>query len=278
MIKKRGAIKLENTKQTISQPKKEEGGSKMTIYIVLLIVVVLTAFALMINQKLKAKPTPTGQKTEATAQAPSNEGKSMEKSDVVALINRVASLILVKSDEEPTVATVQDADALRKSSPIFYKDAQNGDRLLVWSDKAVLYSTKLDKLLAVMPMPAAQETSNFGQATSTASNIKAVPAESTIKAENATIEVRNGTTTAGKAKTMSSLLKAQGLNVLTIGDAKIKTYPKTIIVKASSNAAAMPATLAALQQATNAEIVDLPAGEVASKADFLVIVGKDFVK
>lgn len=249
----------------------------MTIYIVLLIVVVLTAFALMINQKLKAKPTPAGQKTDVAAQAPSDKGKTMEKSDVVALINRVASFILVKSDEEPTVATVQDADALRKSSPIFYKDAQNGDRLLVWSDKAVLYSTTLDKLLAVMPMPA-QETSNFGQATSTASNTQATTTTSTIKAENATVEVRNGTTTVGKASTMSSLLKAQGLKVLTIGDAKIKTYPKTVIVKASSNAASMPATLAALQQATNAEIVDLPAKEVASKADFLVIVGKDFVK
>ncbi len=72
--------------------------------------------------------------------------------DLETLLERVSRLIIVPRGETPTVATVDDANAMRLQDPSFYRDAENGDRVLVWSDKAVLYSMSHDALLAVLPI------------------------------------------------------------------------------------------------------------------------------
>lgn len=278
MIKKQRAPKAESPKVVETEVKQPSKG-KTTLYLALLLVVVLTGVALMISQKMKARQEigKAGKVPGTVQNQDKGQAKPMEKTDISALVGRVSQLILIKTDEDPTIATVQDANTLRASNPVFYKDAQNGDRLLVWSDKAVLYSTTQDKLLAVMPIVSNQNGITGQSATSTTTtNNGAQASAGDVASEKAVVDVRNGTLVAGQAKTMSALLKSKGIAVGTVGDAKVKNYEKTVIIKLTDKE--MPATLSALKQALNAEVVELPAAETGLKGDFAVIVGKNFAQ
>lgn len=243
---------------------------------IILFVVVMTAVALMVGNRFKGKD----KQVDALSQKPDTIETRMKTEDVKSLVERVSQLIKINAGEQPTVATVQDADLLRQSNPSFYQDAQNGDRLLVWSDKAVLYSTQNDKLLAVMPIVASQQNTINGQpatptdtdATSTTST-SATQATS-VEGEQAKIQVLNGTTVAGMAKKMSTKLQDMKLTVVNVGDAKLKTYDKTVIIKRATEP--MTATLKALADGLNAQVVDARNEETGLTGDVVVIVGADF--
>jgi len=236
--------------------------SKSYFYIALIIIVVFTAAVLMaVNSfnRMRDQEKARNQQTQI----------NKDTSNTQYVISRVASLIHVKEDETPTVATIEDINILKSNNPIFYQFAENGDKLLIWSDKAVLYSTKQDKLLSVMPIDMAIQN----QATTTSETITQT-STSTVASENASIQVRNGTRTAGLATKMSTKLKVLDLKVSNVTDAKSKDYENTIIVKLTDKD--MPATLEALQKVTGASVVSAPAAETNLGGDFVVIVGNNF--
>ncbi|MFH1621201.1 MAG: LytR C-terminal domain-containing protein [Patescibacteria group bacterium] len=238
-----------------------KGSTKNSPLVVVIIAVVLVTAVILGVKSLWLSNTGKSSFTQDQTQASTSEG-------IQALISMVAKHISVKTDEDPTVATIQDPDLLRTQNPVFYKEAENGDRLLVWSDKAVLYSVTKDRLLYVLPinLPPAPESDT--QVSTTTGN------SSDNEQESATIEVRNGTLTAGLAKTVTDKLKKAGLNVLQPGDAKLKNYTSTIIVKNSDNVFSQ--TVSTLTSLTGGKLEALPEGEKVSTADILVIVGSDF--
>lgn len=75
------------------------------------------------------------------------------------MINDVGKLILLPS-EQPTVATITDADKLRQSNATFYKDAKNGDTLLVYPTQAIIYRSNDHKIIAVSPIIVTPSSSN----------------------------------------------------------------------------------------------------------------------
>jgi len=199
-----------------------------------------------------------------TFRQPTKGVATLSTDEINTLINKVSKLIVIKTDEKPTVATIQDADILRTQNPDFYKNAQNGDRLLIWSDKAVLYSSATDKLLAVLPIRI--PTANPAP-TTTATNPTTQPVE------NAVIEVRNGTQTSGLGKSVSDRLKAAGFSTGTYSSS-VATYPSTVIVVAAGKS--FPNTVARIKQLIGGTVGVLPAKELSLKNDILVIVGKDY--
>ncbi len=56
------------------------------------------------------------------------------------IVERVARHILVKQDEQPYVANISDINAVRQANPVFYKDAEVGDKVIIWSEMALIYS------------------------------------------------------------------------------------------------------------------------------------------
>jgi len=76
---------------------------------------------------------------------------AVAQEEVQSIVSKVAKLIDLPA-EEPTVATVVDADAL-KSQPFFAK-AQKGDKVLIYPNakKAFLYSASLNKIIEVGPV------------------------------------------------------------------------------------------------------------------------------
>lgn len=71
--------------------------------------------------------------------------------------------IYVLPEGDPIIASVNDVEKLRKEQP-FYNKAENGDKIFIWGDKAVIYRPSLDKIvdfgiiISVTPTPTSTQT------------------------------------------------------------------------------------------------------------------------
>ena len=128
-------------------PEKEKESSGKGGLVVILIIITLISLAgffwsIMRYQQAKDKiaflSTPEGQ-LEAS------------QVDISVLLEDVRKIMLLPTDIEPTVATVQDAAALANSQP-FFTNAQNGDKVLIYQDKAILYSPVRNIIVNVAPV------------------------------------------------------------------------------------------------------------------------------
>lgn len=74
------------------------------------------------------------------------------KDEATRVKDLVAQLADVPADESPTVATVNDASKLQ--SQAFFKNAKNGDKVLIFTKakKAYLYRPSTNKLIEVAPI------------------------------------------------------------------------------------------------------------------------------
>ena len=77
---------------------------------------------------------------------------SKNKETSARILEKVSDLYMVPTNEEPTVALVQDKSKLGNQE--FFKKAQNGDYLIIYQkDKiALIYREKDDKLVNVGPV------------------------------------------------------------------------------------------------------------------------------
>lgn len=143
------------------------------------------------NQQIKNDPA---RLAEATKNAATNEAKELK--------NKVAKLMQLPSDEEPVVATVSDREKLQDQA--FFKDAQDGDRILIFTEakKAVIYREKDNRIINVGPIAvtsdAATKTAVSVVATTQAS-ADATAAKLSSLASSLTIS--KGTTTVSQSKT-----------------------------------------------------------------------------
>ena len=69
--------------------------------------------------------------------------------EVEDLISKVSKLIALPEDENPTVATVTDVEAVKDQT--FFAKAQNGDKVLIYTNarKAILYRPSENRILEV---------------------------------------------------------------------------------------------------------------------------------
>ncbi len=74
------------------------------------------------------------------------------KQEVASLVEKVGQLITLPSDEQPTIATVTDLDAL-KDQP-FFTNAAVGDKVLIYTNasKAILYRPSENKIIEKAPL------------------------------------------------------------------------------------------------------------------------------
>lgn len=69
------------------------------------------------------------------------------------VLAKLSDNILLPEDEDPLLAVITDIDALVENQ-LFYKDASNGDYIIVYqnSARAILYNFDLDKIINVGPI------------------------------------------------------------------------------------------------------------------------------
>ena len=102
--------------------------------VLVLLFVSSTVYLFMQNQALTSDPQQTTQ------------------DEVTRIVEEVSKLIVLPTDEIPTLATVSDPLAL-KDQP-FFKDAKKGDKVLIYqtAQKAILYDPVAKKVLNVAPL------------------------------------------------------------------------------------------------------------------------------
>lgn len=82
-----------------------------------------------------------------------NEEDTLSEQEIETIIENVERHILIESDEEPLVAVIADVDQL-VAEQAFYRNAQNGDVLLIFGEaqKAIIYNRENDVLVNVGPV------------------------------------------------------------------------------------------------------------------------------
>ncbi len=85
-------------------------------------------------------------------------GTEQAQAEAEAIIIKASKLIVLPSDEAPTIATVTDVSAVKDQA--FFKNAQNGDRVLIYQNagKAILFRESENKIIEVGAVNFNQET------------------------------------------------------------------------------------------------------------------------
>ena len=258
-------LKSENIPEASVPPPAQDQSSGMSWYgkhtfIIttgLFVLVLLVVAGLLFQNYTIAKRQRQAQQQLAAAeqQLKSSEQTKTSAGDDQQLLAAVGQLIVLPTDEQPTIATVQDLSKLQGQP--FFANAEIGDKVLIYSTakKAILYRPSTNQIIELAPL-------NTDSGSSTASSTS----------QTLSVEIRNGTGKSGQAGEFKTMLAGQvGFSVVKVGNAKT-TYPKTEIFIANPNASLT--LVSNLQQLSNGDIITtLPAGEGKTSADVLLILG-----
>lgn len=209
-----------------------------------------TAVLAVKNYQLSKQLSASKSQLTSQGQNPAGSGSAGSSDEVKQLVDAVGKLMILPSDEQPTVATVTDLAKL--SGQPFFAQAQVGDKVLIYQTaaKAILYRPSTNQIIELAPLSA------------DASSLKL------------SVEIRNGSGKSGVASTWKAKILANSqMNVIKTGNAK-GTYPNTLLVDLSKGQ--KPALVSQLKQLVpGAQVVQsLPTGEANSSADVLLIIGQ----
>lgn len=127
-------------------------GKKIKLNFILLIVVIaaisLFAWAEQQRRDANSKLADITQQLEEIRSV--SEDTTQEAAQII--IDRVRQHMDLPLEPVPTVATIQDIDALRQSNNAFYDRAKNGDHLLITPTRAILYDPDSDRIIDVVPV------------------------------------------------------------------------------------------------------------------------------
>lgn len=243
--KKKTTKKQEEEQQPeVYEPAYEQGGSGglgILIAIIAILIIGGAGFGYWQFTQRSAEPEVMGQQDEVVTETPDFD-------DPQTLIDAVSKHILLP-EGEPTIATVENAEAL-KESQVFFAEAQNGDKLLIYADRAIIYNIEKDVVVNVGPV-FMDESAKLATE------------------EGITVEIRNGSGITGAAKTLGDNLTDVGFEVVGAKDAANTNYQGVIIVNLGEK------DLTNLADSLKAEIVsELPKGEKPSEADVVIIIGQ----
>ncbi len=182
------------------------------------------------------------------------------KEDNKKLIGDISKLMILPTDEDPTIAVVSDVSKLTNQP--FFANAKNGDKVLIYTKarKAILYRPDANKIIEVGPV-------NIG---TPSAQLSPTPSAT----EQMTLVLRNGTSTIGATQKVEDRLKTTVTNLAVTDrqNAANKDYTTTIVVDVRGDKGT---TAQQIATAIGAAVGPLPSDEQAPNADFLIIVGAD---
>lgn len=221
-----------------AKTKRSGGLSTVLIPLLLIAVIVLGGLYYQSTQQLSKLNSPEGQ-------------EELAKQEAKAVTDKLSKLALLP-EEEPVVATILDVNMLASQSA-FYKNAENGDKLVIYpqAQKAYIYSPGRNVIVNAGPLVVDQNENS----------------------RPVIFEVRDGSTNAADARNVKAELEKTQQVVVEISDASREDYSGTFIIPI--NPAIKPEQLKEFAENMDAEVMDkLPQGETASEADILIIVGE----
>jgi hypothetical protein len=179
--------------------------------------------------------------------------------------------LMILPDEVPTLATVTDATKL--NSQRFFRNAQNGDEVLIYSlaSKAILYRPKINKIVEVASVQPVDTT--------VPSSANAQLTQASAQEVNAQMQLAldNGTQTVGLTNKLAKTItdKFPDVVISSKETAARNDYQQTIIVDITGKYEQRISDLATF---LGAKVASLPQGEDRPNADALVIFGKSSVQ
>ncbi len=122
------------------ETQKSNKGSHMTkLFAVVAVLAIMAAGYFFVQYQNERSDSP-----EVTAQ------RNQELSDEV--VTSLSEVLFIGEEEPPTVATIDDADSLRESSNDFYENAQDGDFLILYPQRAIIYRQEANQVINVAPI------------------------------------------------------------------------------------------------------------------------------
>lgn len=202
--------------------------------------------------------------------------QDLTKGEVATLVAKVGAFMQLPRDEQPTVATVADAAALKKVEP-FFANSVNGDKVLIFAKakKAILFRPSTNKIIDVAPInigPSENAQGGTPSAQSQVAGASTAPVE-TSKVQG-TVELRNGTTIPGLTVAYETTLKSKtpGLTIVGRGDAATQDFLKSVIIDVKGD---KKDKLSDLAKVLGLNLGVMPTGEATPAGDFLIILGAD---
>ena len=96
-----------------------------------------------------------------------NDIESLQKEQINNVLKEISKHMVLPKDEQPTVATITNVDKLKKQMPFFDK-AQNGFKVVVYKEKAILFDPANNIIIDVAPV-VQQKEDELQQSTNTPS-------------------------------------------------------------------------------------------------------------
>ena len=128
---------------TTNNSSKSKGNTRQKVLLVILIVALVALIAGVGYLYKKYRDTQAMVYKLSTAQGQ----QELNKTQIEAILSEMRKLIVVPTGEDPAIATIVDIEQL-KSSP-FYKDAQNGDRVVLFNNAKKAYIYRPDSKIIV---------------------------------------------------------------------------------------------------------------------------------
>ncbi len=118
-------------------PVKTPSSNRNVVVVLVLLVVILAGTSGYLWKKMQAATSSPEQIAQAEAKT---------------LATKVGMLMVLPTDETPTIATVADPEALKNQA--FFANAKVGDKVLIYTNakKAILFDPVLNKILNVAPL------------------------------------------------------------------------------------------------------------------------------
>jgi hypothetical protein len=146
---------------------------KIAVYAVVIIVVLAAAY-LILDRAGYIKAFQLGMQLQQQQQ---------QQSEDKMVLENLGKIILLPTDVTPTMAVINDIEALKKEQPAFFSDAKNGDRVVLYPTMAIVYDYQANKIIHVGPVQTtpAEEKQPASDAETTGgelpANVDEVPAE-----------------------------------------------------------------------------------------------------
>jgi hypothetical protein len=172
------------------------------------------------------------------------------QADDAKVLAQLGEIIDLPADVKPMMAVVNDAEVLKKDQPEFFAKAKNGDRVIVYSDMAILYDAQANKIMHIGPV-------NFGQQA-----LGTVP-----------FALYNGSDSEDAVTAFEQKLTSTFKNaVVKVKDRASKVYDKTLVIDLKSD----NKEIQTIADALGGQVSALPVGEVAPQGvAVLVIIGRE---
>ena len=204
-----------------------------------------------------------------------NDPNIVSQKDVDTTVAAVSKLMVLPSEEIPSVATVLDKDKL-KDQP-FFGGVENGDKLLVFGKamQAIIYRPSSNKIIKVGPIFINDTTQNelSNNDVTTTEQIVAPQSEEVVASSSLKMAYYNGTAIKNLSAQTEGIVKLNfpSYETVVLSNANKQDYQQSIVVDLSGQ---HTNEVEELSKLLNAQVQSLPDGEKKPDADILIISGK----